>query len=463
MQNIVEVACSSPPVVMNATKPAAQAVQVAEQDQFGLVLKKASERIVNDKQSDNVSNSRDSRTIDKSNGSESSAYSKVSENKNEKEIDKSNKADKSEKSINSEETEIKSDIEAKSDQETSVYGLASQTGTVVVNTVSATTVDSDTTGEIGEQAVQPGNLILNTSTPAVDEESVLSGNKAAKAQTTSAQATSSTSVVVNEETQEIQVEPEAKIEFTESLKKGAKVDEKTTTDLKPASGDSNVKASDGAKVNVSTSTNPNGEAVISIARNNQEVTLKTNVVAEKNVIPADVDPGQQNAPPGNPNGTTAVTANATVQNATQISEPARLAEAPKNEAITQVADQVSQMVKSNRTSVRMQLYPEELGHIDLRIVTTKNGIGVTMVADKASTQLALKSEMDLLRQSIEQAGIQLSNLNINQGHNSNRQQSFERRQNLSNSSYPATNSDNSNSTSNEPGVHLNSSVVDYRV
>ncbi|MBA3074899.1 MAG: flagellar hook-length control protein FliK, partial [Anaerolineae bacterium] len=135
----------------------------------------------------------------------------------------------------------------------------------------------------------------------------------------------------------------------------------------------------------------------------------------------------------------------------------------KNEAITQVADQISQMVKSNRTSVRMQLYPEELGHIDLRIVTTKNGIGVTMVADKASTQLALKSEMDLLRQSIEQAGIQLSNLNINQGHNSNRQQSFERRQNLSNSSYPETNSDNSNSTSNEPGVHLNSSVVDYRV
>ena len=463
MQNFVEVACSSPPNVMNATKPAAQAVQVADQDQFGLVLKKASERIVNDKQSDSVSNSRDSRTIDRANGSDSSAYSKVSENKNEREIDRSNKADKNEKSNDSEETEKISDIEAKADQETVVYGLASPTGIVVENTVSATTVDSDTTGEVGEQVVQPGHLIHITSTPAVDEESQLSGNKAATAQTTSAQATSATSVVVNEEPQETQVEPETKIAFTESLKKGAKVDEKTTTDLKPVIDDSNVKASDGAKVNVSTSTNSNGEAVISIARNNQEVTLKPDVEAEKNVISVDVGPGQQNAPPGNPNGTTAVTANATVQNVTQISEPARLAEAPKNEAITQVADQINQMVKSNRTSVRMQLYPEELGHIDLRIVTTKNGIGVTMVADKVSTQLALKSEMDLLRQNIEQAGIQLSNLNINQGNNSSRQQSFEHRQNLSNGSYPATNSDNSNSTSNEPRVHLKSSVVDYRV
>jgi flagellar hook-length control protein FliK len=111
----------------------------------------------------------------------------------------------------------------------------------------------------------------------------------------------------------------------------------------------------------------------------------------------------------------------------------------------------------------LQLYPEELGHIDLRIVTTKNGIGVTMVADKASTQQALKSDMDLLRQNIEQAGIQLSNLNINQGHHSNKQQSFEHRQNFSKSSYPGSSSENSNSTAEEPQVHLNASVVDYRV
>ncbi|MDO9121473.1 MAG: hypothetical protein Q7U31_06800, partial [Anaerolineaceae bacterium] len=148
MKNFVEVACSSPPNVMNATKPAAQAVQVADQDQFGLVLKKASERIVNDKQSDSVSNSRDSRTIDRANGSDSSAYSKVSENKNEREIDRLNKADKNEKSNDSEETEKISDIEAKADQETVVYGLASPTGIVVENTVSATAVDSDTTGEV---------------------------------------------------------------------------------------------------------------------------------------------------------------------------------------------------------------------------------------------------------------------------------------------------------------------------
>ena len=99
----------------------------------------------------------------------------------------------------------------------------------------------------------------------------------------------------------------------------------------------------------------------------------------------------------------------------------------------------------------------------MRIVTTKDGIGVTMVTDKASTQQALKSEMDSLRQSIEQAGIQLTNLNINQGQNSNRQQSFEHRQNFSNGSYSGNGSDNSNSSSNETKKHLTSSVVDYKV
>ena len=178
---------------------------------------------------------------------------------------------------------------------------------------------------------------------------------------------------------------------------------------------------------------------------------------------ADISTNPHTAPPDNPDESTAAITSASVQNTTQISEPARLAEAPKNEVINQVANQLDQMVKSNRSSVRLQLYPEELGHIDLRIVTTKDGIGVTMVADKASTQQALKSEMDLLRQSIEQAGIQLSNLNINQGHHSNKQQSFEHRQNISNGSYPDARSDNSKSTSDEPHVHLTSSVVDYRV
>jgi len=221
--------------------------------------------------------------------------------------------------------------------------------------------------------------------------------------------------------------------------------------------------SENGKVNVTNSSDSEGKSVISIARNYQETTPKTVESIDKNIKSAEISTNPQTAPPDNPDEPAAAITSASVQNTTQVSEPARLAEAPKNEVINQIANQLDQMVKSNRSSLRLQLYPEELGHIDLRIVTTKDGIGVTMVADKVSTQQALKSEMDLLRQSIEQAGIQLSNLNINQGHHSTKQQSFDHRQNFSNGSYPDERSENSKSTSDDPRVHLTSSVVDYRV
>ncbi|MHB8089760.1 MAG: flagellar hook-length control protein FliK [Anaerolineaceae bacterium] len=462
MQNVVDVACSSPPVKMNATKPAAQAVQSGEQDPFDLVLQKASERIVSDKQSDGASKCSESKSIEKSNGSESSAPKKVTEKKLEGEAEKTNKAEKTIKQENTEisflaensvETEVDGETNAVIDPDSMIFGDVPPVVTVNDSASIDEANESETPVEIVDDAIRPTTLVQVSSTVEAKEEMEVAETKttseqsivtAAKVTTENAKATQNT-----QDTQDTQVEPETQIAFSESVNKGAKVGEKTSTDLKPVTGDSNEKMSESGKVNVSTNTDSDGEEVISIARNYQEVAPKTVTATDKTVQSAEVETSPQAAPPDNPNGiTAATTANATVQNTTQISEPARLAEAPKNEVITQVANQIDQMVKSNRSSVRLQLYPEELGHIDLRIVTTKNGIGVTMVTDKASTQQALKSDMESLRQSIEQAGIQ---------------QSFEHRQNFSNNSYPGSNPDNSNSTTEEPRVHLNSTVVDYRV
>ena len=474
MQNVVDVACSSPPVKMNATKPAAQAVQSGEQDPFDLVLQKASERIVSDKQSDGASKCSESKSIEKSNGSESSAPKKVTEKKLEGEAEKTNKAEKTIKQENTEisflaensvETEVDGETNAVIDPDSMIFGDVPPVVTVNDSASIDEANESETPVEIVDDAIRPTTLVQVSSTVEAKEEMEVAETKSTSEQSivTAAKVTTE-NAKATQNTQDTQVEPETQIAFSESVNKGAKVGEKTSTDLKPVTGDSNEKMSESGKVNVSTNTDSDGEEVISIARNYQEVAPKTVTATDKTVQSAEVETSPQAAPPDNPNGiTAATTASATVQNTTQISEPARLAEAPKNEVITQVANQIDQMVKSNRSSVRLQLYPEELGHIDLRIVTTKNGIGVTMVTDKASTQQALKSDMESLRQSIEQAGIQLSNLNINQGHNSNRQQSFEHRQNFSNNSYPGSNPDNSNSTTEEPRVHLNSTVVDYRV
>jgi flagellar hook-length control protein FliK len=148
----------------------------------------------------------------------------------------------------------------------------------------------------------------------------------------------------------------------------------------------------------------------------------------------------------------------------QINEPARLAEAPKNEVIKQISEQLDGLMKSNKSSLRMQLYPEELGHIDLKIVSSKGGVAVTLIADKTSTQQVLQSEMNSLRQTIEQAGIQLNNLNIGQEQTSNKQQ-FDGRQHFLKHD-PDTKQEaalQARSDRSVKNIYLSTTEIDYRI
>ncbi|MCL4559608.1 MAG: flagellar hook-length control protein FliK [Chloroflexi bacterium] len=94
------------------------------------------------------------------------------------------------------------------------------------------------------------------------------------------------------------------------------------------------------------------------------------------------------------------------------SEPARLAEAHSTGLLRQLGDQVQALVKTGSNSFRMQLYPEDLGHIELRLTTGHSGLGVTLIADQGSTGRLLETQLDALRHSLAQAGIQLNSLNV---------------------------------------------------
>jgi flagellar hook-length control protein FliK len=497
MQNVVEVACSSPPVAMNATKPAAQAVQATGQDPFDLVLKQASERIVNDRQSDSANRSSDSKSINKNHGSGIAANEKTSQNNNEREVDRTKKQEKteqSEKPVVSEKSESdrritdkKESTEAASEQSAMLFGVAAPAITAVENENSEikSMINAETSMDQAIQAVE-SHLEMGLSNTTVNDKADVSETMTTMDQTAVFAATvnAKETLAAHVTTTEPKVEPqadkvvsqnseiatqvandqsEAEISLSDIQVKGTKAGEKANTDLKLGTEGSSESTETGGKASANLGPRNHGEEVNNIAQKHQEAALPDKTLADKTVKLAEVETIHQTAPPDNPNGTTVVTANATVQTTTQISEPARLAEAPKNEVITQVANQIDQLVKSNRSSIRLQLYPEELGHIDLRIVTTKGGVSVTMMTEKASTQQVLKSDMDMLKQNIEQAGIQLSNLNINQGQNSNRQQSFENRNNFVNDAHTGLNSGNSNQTNHEPKVHLTSSLVDYKV
>lgn len=83
------------------------------------------------------------------------------------------------------------------------------------------------------------------------------------------------------------------------------------------------------------------------------------------------------------------------------------------EASRQVTQAIEASIQQGRNSIRLQLHPHDLGAIDVRLVSTPHGVGVTVFADQAGTGRLLETQIDQLRQSLNNAGVQLAHLNIN--------------------------------------------------
>lgn len=148
-------------------------------------------------------------------------------------------------------------------------------------------------------------------------------------------------------------------------------------------------------------------------------------------------------------------------------EPARLAEAHRPEIVQQVARELEVFGKSGQTSLRIQLYPEHLGRIDVRLVSKADGVQIVLRADNASTAFLLERDLNTLRESLVQAGVNLSGLSVGHGQAQNRSdlgqgelpspnQHAERFGNIVKSEEPSA-------RSSEHRWRDSSSTVDYRI
>ncbi len=84
------------------------------------------------------------------------------------------------------------------------------------------------------------------------------------------------------------------------------------------------------------------------------------------------------------------------------------------EVIQQIMHQMKARIKSGATSMRLQLNPVELGGIEVQMTRNAEGVSVTFFAEQASTGHLLETQMNQLRQSLKDAGVQLTGLNISQ-------------------------------------------------
>ena len=91
-----------------------------------------------------------------------------------------------------------------------------------------------------------------------------------------------------------------------------------------------------------------------------------------------------------------------------------LANTQAGDVVQQIMRQMSVTLQSGPTSMRLQLNPKELGAIDVQMVKNAQGVSVTFFAEQASTGRLLETQMNQLRQSLIDSGVQLSSLNIGQ-------------------------------------------------
>ncbi len=101
--------------------------------------------------------------------------------------------------------------------------------------------------------------------------------------------------------------------------------------------------------------------------------------------------------------------------AAATTEPARLAEAHQIHVLQQVSDGIASLARIGQNTLRLQLFPENLGKIDLRMTIGKDGLQVTLSTDAPVTGSMLSQHLAELRTTLADAGVNLAGLSVNTG------------------------------------------------
>ncbi len=191
----------------------------------------------------------------------------------------------------------------------------------------------------------------------------------------------------------------------------------------------------------------------------------TRVIIERNGIkdtdpPPDKNTGQTVAPP-----TTGIdqTVGKTAAPYYQSSEPARLAEAQTTNILQQITNQLDGLTRSGRQTLRIQLSPQDLGTIDLKVTHSQHGVSVSLMAENGATGKLLETQVSQLRQTLMDAGVQINQLHVGVHSGSSQSNHSQAQENHQKYSNPQPNSFTSSTNNSSPELKQGNSLVDYKI
>jgi flagellar hook-length control protein FliK len=81
--------------------------------------------------------------------------------------------------------------------------------------------------------------------------------------------------------------------------------------------------------------------------------------------------------------------------------------------IREISQEVANLVREQGQSMRIQVHPENMGKIDLRLISNSDGLRVIMTAEVPATAKLLEAHMDQLQRSLAESGLSLSGMSVN--------------------------------------------------
>lgn len=83
------------------------------------------------------------------------------------------------------------------------------------------------------------------------------------------------------------------------------------------------------------------------------------------------------------------------------------------ELVRQMSNEITSMVTTGKNSLHIQIQPENMGRIDVRLISNSDGMRVVMTTDSSATGKMLEDNLRQLQQSLSDAGLNISGLSVN--------------------------------------------------
>lgn len=93
--------------------------------------------------------------------------------------------------------------------------------------------------------------------------------------------------------------------------------------------------------------------------------------------------------------------------------------------VTQVVEQIKVLVKPDTTSMEIQLNPESLGKVSLSVMAKHGQITASFIAQNEATQKALESQVQVLRENLQEQGLKVDAIEVTISSNSEFEQSMQ--------------------------------------